>query len=55
MMYQFQGYGYASSNALVILIPPIIRTMEILVPHLNNIPSHDTYHNKYKLIVSQTT
>ena len=30
MMYQLQGYGYASSNALGILIPPIIRTLTIL-------------------------
>ena len=41
MMYQLQGYGYASSNALGILIPPIIRTLVIL--QVYPFPRHVSY------------
>ena len=44
-MYQLQGYGYASSSALGILISSIIRILAILATLYKYIPSPDTYHN----------
>ena len=41
MMYQLKGYEYASSNALGIVIPPIIRTLVIL--QVYPFPRHVSY------------